>query len=68
MIYLWKNLTFKEMGREVLAVSLHLAYLFFIRYWKYVNASLSLYSSNALKIGRRAIINENDSDQIIVET
>jgi hypothetical protein len=55
------------MGREVLAVSLHLTYLFFIKYWKYVNASLSLYSSNALKIGRRAIINENDSDQIIVE-
>jgi len=55
------------MGREDLAVSLHLTYLFLIKYWKYVNASLSLYSSNSLKIGRRALINENDSDQIIVE-
>ena len=55
------------MEREVLAVSLHLTYLFFIKYWKYVNASLSLYSSNAFKIGRGTIINENDSDQIIVE-
>ena len=55
------------MGKEVLAVSLHLTYLLSIQYWKYVNASLSLYSSNALKIGHTAIINENDSDQIIVE-